>query len=128
MGKAIPDWISDPKDKIYGYITTYLIGLIAGVVIFITDTIGSVFDVFQSAIRSAGQPMIDAIVSVTESTTDVFDTLTMAVVDIAQFAGPFAPLVIGVIIVGGLALTYRVIMSISDSIPVLSSIENFIEG
>lgn len=123
----VPDWVNNPESTINRYITKYLLGLIAGAVMYVTNTIDAMFGIFEDSIVQAGEPVLTSINDLGESFAMVWDQLAQTVVSVAQLAGPFAPIVMAVFVVAFIALSWRIIEAAMDSVPILSSIQTFLK-
>lgn len=118
----------DLQSKVFKYITTYLLTLIAGVYFSVLDLIDTAFGIFQDAVGQAGDAAAQAPASVITAVTGFFDTAARTAVDVAAALGPLGAIAIIAFGVGAAALTYRVIMAAADSVPILSSVQKFIQG
>lgn len=122
----IPDWIYSPGERIRREITQYLLGLIATVLFAITGAIDSAFTAVSDAFLAAGDSLQTAGGAAGEPIMGAVGSVEALIVEVAASLGPLGPIFVAAVGVAIVVVTWRLLIAIADSIPIVQGIVTFL--
>lgn len=128
LSVGLGDLNFDLQKRVFGYISTYLLTLIAGVTIGFINIIEGAIDQVTNIVSDAGRAATSSAASGVSVIGDGFVMLADTIADVSAALGPFGPIVIAGVGVAAIALSIRALRGVADGIPVISGIQTFLEG
>lgn len=117
-----------PATYVYRRITTFVIGSVVGFALNLGRMLRESAAAVEEGLRYTGEQTGSAFGAVGDSVLDVVGIVGDLARSLAVSAGPFAPLLVGGLVVVLAALTVRVARAGLDNIPVIGTIKRLILG